>query len=76
MHFFFAPLVVFNQLNRWLVCGQPYMDAVADAMEDATDRIMIADWQLSPCVYLKRPWCQNDQCYKPDEYWRLDKLLE
>ena len=52
------------------------MDLVADEMEGANERIFIADWQLSPCVYLKRPWCENSQAFIPDDYWRLDQILE
>ena len=52
------------------------MDLVADEMEGAHERIFIADWQLSPCVYLKRPWCENSQAFIPDDYWRLDQILE
>lgn len=44
------------------------MDAVADAMEKATEEIFITDWFLSPQVYLKRPIGSDDS-------WRLDKTL-
>ena len=64
-----------NVLCRPLVCGQEFMEAVADEMERATDRILIADWQLSPCVYLKRPWSEAEQSFVPDEFWRLDRIL-
>ena len=55
---------------------QEFMDLVADEMEGANERIFIADWQLSPCVYLKRPWCENSKAFIPDDYWRLDQILE
>lgn len=45
------------------------MSAVADALEAATEEIFIADWWLSPEIYLKRPANEGD-------YWRLDKILE
>lgn len=52
-----------------LVDGCAYMNAVADAMEAACEEIYIADWWLSPVVYMKRPYPHN-------EYWRLDKVLK
>jgi phospholipase D1/2 len=45
------------------------MSAVADALEGAKEEIFIADWWLSPEIYLKRPFVDGD-------YWRLDKILE
>lgn len=53
----------------WFVDGSSYMSAVADALEAATEEIFIADWWLSPEIYLKRPVTEGD-------YWRLDKILE
>lgn len=53
----------------WFVDGSSYMSAVADALEAATEEIFIADWWLSPEIYLKRPANEGD-------YWRLDKILE
>ena len=50
------------------------MEAVADEIERAKKRIFIADWQLSPCIYLKRPF--NGKDYIPDDHWRLDHLLK
>lgn len=44
------------------------MSAVADALENAKEEIFIADWWLSPEIYMKRP--------VSDDYWRLDKILE
>lgn len=44
------------------------MSAVADAISAAKEEIFIADWWLSPEIYLKRPALDGD-------YWRLDKLL-
>lgn len=45
------------------------MLAVADAIEAAREEVFIADWWLSPEIYLKRPAVDGD-------YWRLDKLLQ
>ncbi|XP_038213563.1 phospholipase D2 isoform X2 [Zerene cesonia] len=51
------------------VDGSPYLSAVADAMELAREEIFIADWWLSPEIYMKRPALNGD-------YWRLDTLLK
>ena len=56
---------------RWYVCGKDYMEAAAEGMEQAKEKIFICDWQISPCVYLKRPWNAELQCHVPDDYWRL-----
>ncbi|KOX74104.1 Phospholipase D1 [Melipona quadrifasciata] len=53
----------------WFVDGSSYMSAVADALEHAKEEIFIADWWLSPEIYMKRPAISSD-------YWRLDKILE
>ncbi|XP_055383297.1 phospholipase D2 isoform X2 [Condylostylus longicornis] len=53
---------------RWFVDGSNYMRTVADAMELATEEIYIADWWLSPEIYMKRPIIDGD-------YWRLDRIL-
>lgn len=53
----------------WFVDGAGYMSAVADALEAATEEIYIADWWLSPEIYMKRPAIDGD-------YWRLDKILQ
>nr|XP_003701686.1 PREDICTED: phospholipase D2-like [Megachile rotundata]XP_012136910.1 PREDICTED: phospholipase D2-like [Megachile rotundata] len=53
----------------WFVDGANYMSAVADALENAKEEIFIADWWLSPEIYLKRPANNSD-------YWRLDNILE
>ncbi|XP_055697151.1 phospholipase D2 [Phlebotomus papatasi] len=52
----------------WFVDGAGYMSAVADALEGATEEIYIADWWLSPEIYMKRPAIDGD-------YWRLDQIL-
>ncbi|XP_076675622.1 phospholipase D [Andrena cerasifolii] len=53
----------------WFVDGSSYMSAVADALENAKEEIFIADWWLSPEIYMKRPAINSD-------YWRLDKILQ
>jgi phospholipase D1/2 len=53
----------------WFVDGSSYMSAVADALEKAKEEVFIADWWLSPEIYMKRPSVDGD-------YWRLDKILE
>ncbi len=54
---------------HWFVDGASYMNAVADALDNATEEIYIADWWLSPEIYMKRPVIDGD-------YWRLDKILQ
>lgn len=49
--------------------GAGYMEAVADAIDKAKEEVFIADWWLSPEIYMKRPVIDGD-------YWRLDKLLQ
>ncbi|XP_012261590.2 phospholipase D2 [Athalia rosae] len=56
-------------LASWFVDGAGYMSAVADALEGAKEEIFIADWWLSPEIFMKRPALDGD-------YWRLDKILE
>lgn len=57
-----------STLCGWFVDGASYMAAVADALEGAVEEIFIADWWLSPEIYMKRPTLDG-------EYWRLDKIL-
>lgn len=52
----------------WFVDGSDYMSTVADAIELAKEDIFIADWWLSPEIYLKRPAVGRDK-------WRLDTML-
>nr|CAD7443417.1 unnamed protein product [Timema bartmani] len=54
----------------WFVDGCSYMSAVADALDAAKEEIFIADWWLSPEIYLKRPITDEDS-----DFWRLDKVL-
>ncbi|XP_058805785.1 phospholipase D2 isoform X2 [Phymastichus coffea] len=53
----------------WFVDGSSYMSAIADALENAKEEIFIADWWLSPEIFLKRPADQKN-------YWRLDHILK
>lgn len=64
----FAPVRMDTQA-AWFVDGSSYMAAVADAMESAQEEIFIADWWLSPEIYMKRPAIDG-------ELWRLDKILQ
>ncbi|VDO01190.1 unnamed protein product [Rodentolepis nana] len=66
-HGSFAPMRTDSQILVG-IDGAAYMAAVADAMEAARYEILIADWFLSPEIYLKRPYI--------NDYWRLDKLLK
>ncbi|XP_076175597.1 phospholipase D isoform X2 [Ptiloglossa arizonensis] len=54
----------------WFVDGSGYMSAVADALENAKEEIFIADWWLSPEIYMKRPATDSN------DDWRLDKILQ
>lgn len=64
----FAPVRLDTQA-AWFVDGSSYMAAVAQAMENAKEEIFIADWWLSPEIYMKRPAIDG-------EHWRLDKILQ
>jgi phospholipase D1/2 len=55
---------------RFLSPGAEYFDAVADAIAGARHCVFIADWWLSPQIYLKR------RELPPDPAWRLDNLLQ
>ncbi|KAL4704091.1 hypothetical protein ACJJTC_016349 [Scirpophaga incertulas] len=68
VHHSFAPPRP-NTAVATLVDGRAYMSAVADAMELAREEIFIADWWLSPEIYMKRPALSGD-------YWRLDSVLK
>ncbi|XP_020822230.1 phospholipase D2 isoform X1 [Phascolarctos cinereus] len=66
-HQSYAPLRP-RTLARWFVNGAGYFAAVADAILQAREEIFIADWWLSPEIYLKRPAHSED--------WRLDIMLK
>ncbi|CAB4065034.1 PLD1_2 [Lepeophtheirus salmonis] len=58
-----------NQGVAWFVDGKNYMTAVADVIESAKEEIFIADWWLSPEIYLKRGVLEQKK-------YRLDTLLK
>ena len=63
----FAPIRR-NITAAWYVNGGEYFPVVLEAFERAQQRIFIADWYLSPGVFLKRgePW---------DKQYRLDHVV-
>eukprot|EP00124_Ichthyophonus_hoferi_P000527 Ihof_evm5s20 gene=Ihof_evmTU5s20 len=66
-HDSFAP-VRMQSYAHWFVDGRDYFAAVARAIQAAKEEIFIADWWLSPELYLKRPPWKNEE-------FRLDVLL-
>uniref|UniRef100_A0A8R1DXK1 Phospholipase n=1 Tax=Caenorhabditis japonica TaxID=281687 RepID=A0A8R1DXK1_CAEJA len=54
---------------KWFVEAKTYMEYAADMMELAREEIFIADWWLSPEIYMKRPALEGN-------YWRLDEILK
>lgn len=56
---------------KWYVDGRDYFCAVAEALESAREVVYIADWWLSPELFLKRPPGERG-----NEEWRLDKVLK
>ncbi|KAF1936713.1 phospholipase-like protein PldA [Clathrospora elynae] len=58
-----------GNLVKWYVDGRDYFWAVAEALEQAKETIYIADWWLSPELFLKRPPFYNQK-------WRLDQVLK
>ncbi|XP_061706490.1 phospholipase D2 [Cydia pomonella] len=68
VHHSFAPPRAATAVGT-LVDGSPYLAAVAEAMELAQEEIFIADWWLSPEIYMKRPALNGN-------YWRLDTILK
>ncbi|XP_054719269.1 phospholipase D2-like [Uloborus diversus] len=54
---------------KWIVDGATYFEAVAEALENAREEIFIADWWLTPEVYLKRPTVHG-------HYWQLVYILK
>lgn len=49
--------------------GRSFMEHAANMLELAREEIFIADWWLSPEIYLKRPLIEGNR-------WRLDELLK
>ncbi|CAH2979630.1 unnamed protein product [Chilo suppressalis] len=68
VHHSFAPPRASTPAGTF-VDGSSYMAAVAEAMELAQEEIFIADWWLSPEIYMKRPTLDGN-------YWRLDCILK
>ncbi len=64
----FAPERDGNRI-KWYVDGRDYFHAVSVALERAKETIYIADWWLSPELFLRRPPYYNQQ-------WRLDQTLK
>ncbi|KAG0259752.1 hypothetical protein BG011_002401 [Mortierella polycephala] len=55
--------------TRYYVDGKDYFHAISDAILAAKDEIYIADWWLSPQLYLRRPPEDNEE-------FRLDRMLK
>lgn len=64
----FAPERPGNKI-KWYVDGRDYFWAVSVAMERAKESIYIADWWLSPELFLRRPPYFNQE-------WRLDQVIK
>ncbi len=64
----FAPPREGNKV-KWYVDGRDYFWAVSVALEKAKETIYIADWWLSPELFLRRPPSSNRE-------WRLDQILK
>lgn len=58
-----------GNLIKWYVDGRDYFWAVSVALEQAKESIYIADWWLSPELFLRRPPYHNQE-------YRLDYLLK
>ena len=58
-----------GNLLKWYVDGRDYFWAVSVALERARETIYIADWWLSPELFLRRPPYFNQE-------WRLDQVLK
>lgn len=62
----FAPVRT-NQMCRWFINAESYMENVMNGLNAAKEEIFITDWWLSPEIYLKRPM--------DDISYRLDTIL-
>ncbi|KAH8651018.1 hypothetical protein BX600DRAFT_418123 [Xylariales sp. PMI_506] len=58
-----------GNMVKWYVDGRDYFWAVSEALEKAKEVIYIADWWLSPELFLRRPPYFNQE-------WRLDEVLK
>ena len=50
----FAPIRA-NTWAQWFVDGAAHFEAVSEALDAAKQEIFIADWWLSPHIYMRRP---------------------
>lgn len=64
----FAPVREGNKI-KWYVDARDYFWAVSEALEKAKESIYLADWWISPELFLRRPPYGN-------QYWRLDQILK
>lgn len=64
----FAPEREGNDI-KWYVDGRDYFWAVSVALDRAKETIYIADWWLTPELFLRRPPYYNQE-------WRLDQILK
>ncbi|KAI9496611.1 hypothetical protein BDB00DRAFT_758105, partial [Zychaea mexicana] len=64
----FAP-VRHHAKVKYFVDGEDHFNAVAEAILSAKSEIYIADWWLSPELYLRRPPATNEE-------FRIDRLLK
>ncbi|KAM7216915.1 putative phospholipase D1 [Rhypophila decipiens] len=58
-----------GNMVKWYVDGRDYFWAVSEALERAKETIYIADWWLSPELFLRRPPHYHQE-------WRLDQVLK
>ena len=64
----FAPIRQNNNL-KWYVDALDYLWAVSTALDQAQEVIYLADWWISPELFLRRPPFFNEE-------WRLDQVLK
>lgn len=58
-----------GNLIKWYIDGRDYFHAVSVALERAKESIYLADWWISPELFLRRPPYFHQE-------WRLDKILK
>lgn len=64
----FAPEHDGNRV-KWYVDAQDYLWAVSAALDRAQETIYLADWWISPELFMRRPPFYNQE-------WRLDQILK
>jgi phospholipase D1/2 len=64
----FAPEHDGNRV-KWYVDAQDYLWAVSEALDRAQETIYLADWWISPELFMRRPPYYNQE-------WRLDQILK